>query len=113
MPRPHFAPLPIQPLPAIVSTAGRPGVESPSGSCVKSHRMSSLGGGNRYLAFGINVNDRIVESETSRSGFAMTERNTDERVCYSLFSLRFCLLFGSADLESDGSGRSCQEIGSA
>ena len=55
--------------------------------------MSSLGGGNGYQAFGINrpkrgsgviVNDRILESEGNRSGnlgFAMTEKDIDERVC--------------------------------
>ena len=55
--------------------------------------MSSLGGGNGYQALGINgprrglgANDKIVESEGSQSGnlgFAMTEKDIDERVCYS------------------------------
>ena len=61
--------------------------------------MSSLGGGSGYQAFGINginaprrglgVNDKTVESEDSRSGdlgFAMTEKDIDERVCYFLTS---------------------------
>jgi kinesin family protein 22 len=57
--------------------------------------MSSLGNGSGYQAFGINgprrelgVNDKIVESEGSRSGnlgFAMTEKDIDERVCYLFF----------------------------
>jgi kinesin family protein 22 len=63
--------------------------------------MSSLGGGNAYQAFGINVrrrglgvNDKIMESEGSRPeslGFSMTEKDIDERVCHSftLFDIWF------------------------
>jgi kinesin family protein 22 len=52
--------------------------------------MSSLGGVNGYQAFGINgprrglgMNDKILESDGSRSGnlgFAMSEKDIDERV---------------------------------
>ena len=106
LPKPHFAALPIQPPPArlapavvqAISTAGAgSGLSHPRTSLVpvsRSHRMSSLGGGNGYQAFGINgprrglgVNNKIVESEGSQSGnlgFAMTEKEIDERVCYSL-----------------------------
>jgi kinesin family protein 22 len=109
VPRPHFAALPIQPPPArlapavvqAISTAGSgSGPSHPRPSLVpvsRSHRMSSLGGGNAYQAFGINgprrglgVNDKIVESEGSRSGslgFAMTEKDIDDRVCYSFIVL--------------------------
>jgi kinesin family member 22 len=105
-PKPHFAALAIQPPPAklapavvqAISTAGSgSGPSRPRISLVpvsRSHRMSSLGGGgNGYQAFGINgprrglgVNDKIVESEGSSSrGFAMTEKDIDERVCYFFF----------------------------
>ena len=125
MPKPHFAALAIQPPPAklapavvqAISTAGSgSGPSRPRASLVpvsRSHRMSSLGGGgNGYQAFGINsglkrglgVNDKIVESEGSR-GFAMTEKDIDERVCYFfiLFYFASLLTLGSADLESGGS----------
>ena len=103
MPKPHFAALPIQPPPArlapavvqAISTAGS-GSSRPRTSLVpvsRSHRLSSLGSGNGYQAFGIHgprrglgLNDKIMESEGSRSGnpgFAMTEKDIDERVCYS------------------------------
>ena len=101
-PKPHFA-LPIQPpptrlAPAIVqaiSTAGS-GLGSHRRTSLvpvsRSHRMSSLGGGNGYQAFGVNgprrgVNDKILETEGHRSGtlgFAMTEKDIDERVCCPL-----------------------------
>ena len=105
MPKPHFAALPIQPPPArlapavvqAICTAGSgSGPSRPRSSLVpmsRSHRMSSLGSGNGYQAFGINgprrgsgVNDKMVKSEGGRSGnlgFAMTEKDIDERVCYS------------------------------
>ena len=63
--------------------------------------MSSLGGGNGYQALGISIprrglgqNDKILESEGSRPGnpgFAMTEKDIDERVCHSfaLFDIWF------------------------
>ena len=105
--------MPIQPPPAklapavvqAISTAGSgSGPSHRRASLVpmsRSHRMSSLGGGNGYQAFGINgprrtlgVNDKIVGSEGSRSGsrsgnlgFAMTEKDIDERVCYSFIYL--------------------------
>lgn len=60
--------------------------------------MSSIGGGNGYQAFGMNgpkrglgVNEKISELEGKGSGnlgFAMTEKDIDERVCYCL-SLSF------------------------
>jgi kinesin family protein 22 len=65
--------------------------------------MSSLGGGNGYQAFGVNglkrglgVNEKNLESEGNRSGnlgFAMTEKDIDERVCHFLspFSFSFQL----------------------
>ena len=64
--------------------------------------MSSFGGGNGYQAFGINGPRRGLgvnaESEGNRSGnlgFAMSEKDIDERVSYSLtfdFPLRSTLL---------------------
>ena len=52
--------------------------------------MSSFGSGNGYQAFSVNgprrglgVNDKILESEPGNLGFAMTEKDIDERVCYS------------------------------
>ncbi|KAF8813107.1 kinesin-like protein [Phlegmacium glaucopus] len=100
VPKPHFAALPIQPPPArlapaivqAISTAGS-GTSRPRTSLVpvsRSHRMSSFGGGNGYQAFGVNglrtglgVNEKILESESNRSGnlgFAMTEKDIDERI---------------------------------
>jgi hypothetical protein len=42
---------------------------------------------------GIN-GPRRESSRSGNLGFAMTEKDADERVCYSLCSLTFCLLFG-------------------
>ena len=141
MPKPHFAALPIQPPPArlapavvqAISTAGSGSGPSRTRTSLvpvsRSRRMSSLGGGNGYQAFGINgprrglgVNDKIVESEGNQSGnlgFAMTEKDIDERVCCFIF---FDTWFPAdidphtddwgADLKSGG-GRSCQETGRA
>lgn len=101
-PKPHFAALTIQPQPAklapavvqAISTAGSgSGTSRPRISLVpvsRSHRMSSIGGGNGYQAFGMNgpkrgqgVNEKIAELEGRGSGnlgFAMTEKDIDERV---------------------------------
>ena len=111
VPKPHFSALPIQPpptrlAPAVVqaiSTAGSGSGRSHSRASLvpvsRSHRMSSLGGGNGYQAFGINGLRRglgvNVESEGSRSGnlgFGMTEKDIDERVCYSFLFFDICFL---------------------
>jgi hypothetical protein len=88
--------------------------------------MSSLGGGNGYQAFSVNglrrglvVNDKVLEPEGNRSGnlgFAMTEKDIDERVCFYLQLSSILLTFWGTDLESGGGrsgGRSCQETGRA
>ena len=134
VPKSHFATLPIQPpptklAPAIlqaISTAGSgSGVSRPRTSLVpvsRSHRMSSLGGGNGYQAFSVNglrrglgVNDKVLESEGNRSGnlgFAMTEKDIDERVCFYFQLSSTLLTFWGTDLESGGGrsrSRGCQE----
>jgi len=107
-PKPHFAALPQPPparlAPAVeqaIPTAGSgsgSGASRPRTSLVpvsKSHRMSSFEGRNGCQAFGVNgqrrvpgVNEKILESESNRSGnlgFAIvTEKDIDERVCCSL-----------------------------
>lgn len=106
VPKPQFVALSIQPPPArlapaivqTISTAGSGSGANRRTSLVpvsRSHRMSSFGG-NVHQAFGVNgprrtlgVNEKILE-EDNRSGnlgFAMSEKEIDERVCLFFVTL--------------------------